>query len=194
MYRALLRLATAMAWLGGLVLSFIVLLICLSVLGRTLNGALHGDLAQSVMPGLADWLINAGVGPINGDFELTEALVAFAIFAFLPLCQITGSHASVDVFVRYLPERFNRAMQLAIEAVFAAVMVLIAWQLYLGTLNKVSSGQTTFLLEFPIWWGYALSLVGAVIAAVVAVWIALARAVQMATGHAILPERLEDAA
>ena len=191
MYRFFLRLSIAMAWIGGLVLVGIVLLICTSVLGRTLNGFLFSDAVQSTAPGLADTLIAWGIGPINGDFELTEALVAFAIFAFLPLCQITGGHAAVDVFTRMMPDGFNRAMRVVIDAVFAAVMVLIAVQLYAGMLSKMSSGQTTFLLQFPVWWGYALSLVGAVIAAATAVWIAFARLTEVATGRDILPEDLE---
>ncbi|RYH04581.1 TRAP transporter small permease [Salipiger sp. IMCC34102] len=191
MYRFFLRLSTIMAWLGGLVLSGIVLLICASVLGRTINGFLYSDLVQSTMPGVADALIAFGIGPINGDFELTEALVAFAIFAFLPLCQITGGHAAVDVFTRMMPDRFNRAVRVVIDVVFAGVMVLIAVQLYAGMLSKMSSGQVTFLLQFPVWWGYALSLVGAGIAAAVAVWIAAARLGEIATGRDILPEDLE---
>lgn len=191
MYRFFLRLSTVMAWLGGLVLSGIILLICTSVLGRTINGFLYGDALQSTVPGIADALIAFGIGPINGDFELTEALVAFAIFAFLPLCQITGGHAAVDVFTRMLPDRFNRGMRVVIDVVFAAVMVLIAVQLYAGMLSKMSSGQITFLLQFPVWWGYALSLIGAAIAAAVAVWIAFARIAEIATGRDILPEDLE---
>ncbi|WP_256212484.1 TRAP transporter small permease [Loktanella sp. DSM 29012] len=190
MYGFFYRLSLVMAWIGGLVLTGIVILICVSVLGRTLNGMLHGDVAQSVMPALADWLIAAGVGPVNGDFELTEALVAFAIFAFLPLCQITGGHASVDIFTQRMSPGINRALRVAIDTVFAAVMVLLAVQLYAGLLSKLSSGQTTFLLEFPVWWGYALSLIGAVIAAIVSVWIAATRVAEVATGRDILPADL----
>jgi len=56
-----------MAILGGLVLSALILVICVSIVGRTI-----------------------GIGPINGDYELVEAGIAFSIFAFLPLTQITA--------------------------------------------------------------------------------------------------------
>ena len=191
MYQFFLRLSIAMAWIGGLALSGIIVMICASVLGRTINGWLFSDAVQSTVPGVAQALLDLGIGPINGDFELTEALVAFSIFAFLPLCQITGGHAAVDVFTRMMPDRFNRGMQVVIDVVFAAVMVLIAVQLYSGMLSKISSGQTTFLLQFPVWWGYALALVGAVIAAATAVWIAAARLTETLTGRRILPENLE---
>ena len=190
MYTFFLRLSRLMAWLGGAMLTLLILLICASVTGRALNGMLHSDMAQGVVPGLATWLLDLGIGPINGDFELTEAGIAFSIFAFLPLCHITGGHAAVDVFTQRLSPRVNRILRLVTEVTFAAVMVLIAVQLNAGMLSKMRSGQTTFLLEFPVWWGYALSLTGAVVAAVVAVWMAWIRVQETITGRDILPADL----
>ncbi len=190
MHAFFLSLSKLMAWLGGLMLTALILLVCASVLGRELNGLLHGETMSALTPGLATWLLDAGVGPVNGDFELVEAGIAFSIFAFLPLCQITGGHASVDVFTNYLPDSANRGLRLVTDIVFAAVMVLIAWQLWLGLLSKKSSGQTTFLLEMPVWWAYALSLTGAVVAALVACYIAIMRVRETLTGTAILPADL----
>ncbi|MCF7699507.1 TRAP transporter small permease [Loktanella sp. M215] len=190
MYSAFLRLSQLMAWLGGAMLALLILLVCASVVGREINSILHGDLATTLAPGFATWLLDLGVGPVNGDFELVEAGIAFSIFAFLPLCQITGGHASVDVFTNYLPDGINRALRVVTDLVFAAVMVLLAWQLWLGLLSKKSSGQTTFLLEMPVWWAYALSLVGAVVAAGVACYIASVRVRETLTGTAILPDDL----
>ena len=168
MYSFVDRLARLFAQLGGLVLSALIILTCLSIAGRSLIGVLHADWVQASIPGIAVALIDLGVGPINGDFELVEAGMAFSIFAFLPLCQLNGAHASVDIFTSALPKRVNRMLRIVIEIVFAAVLVLIAWQLFQGTLSKRNSGQTTFLLEFPIWWAYALSLVAAAVAAFIA--------------------------
>ncbi|MBU2360717.1 MAG: TRAP transporter small permease, partial [Alphaproteobacteria bacterium] len=131
MYSAFLKLSQLMAWLGGAMLTLLILLVCASVVGREINSILHGDLATALAPGFATWLLDLGVGPVNGDFELVEAGIAFSIFAFLPLCQITGGHASVDVFTNYLPDGINRALRLVTDLVFAAVMVLLAWQLWL---------------------------------------------------------------
>ena len=125
------------------------------------------------MPELATWLLGLGIGPINGDFELVEAGVAFAVFAFLPLCQISGGHASVDVFTARMSARANRVLARVSDTLFAAVLVLIAVQLARGLLSKYGSGQTSFLLEFPLWWAYAASLIGAVAAALVAVYLAV---------------------
>lgn len=186
MQRLFLALARFMAIIGGVVLTLLVLVTCVSVAGRMLNTALHGALAQSVMPGLADRLIEMGVGPLLGDFELVEAGMAFAIFAFLPLCQITGGHASVDVFTSKMPRPVNRAIQLAVDWVFAAVLVLIAWQLFQGLLEKMHYNETTFMLQFPIWWAYAASLFAATVAALVGLYVAAARAFEIVSGRIIL--------
>lgn len=186
MHGLFMALARLMAVIGGAVLTLVVAITCVSVSGRVLNTALHGDLAQAVMPGLADWLLGLGVGPLTGDFELVEAGVAFAIFAFLPLCQITGGHATVDVFSSMMPRRVNRAVQLVVDWVFAAVLVLIAWQLYQGLLDKLRYNETTFMLQFPVWWSYAASLGAASVAALVGAYVAGARTVEVATGRVIL--------
>lgn len=187
MHRVLLRLSRLMAILGGAVLSALILVTCLSILGRLANGLLHGPAVQELAPGLANWLLSAGVGPIRGDFELVEAGMAFTIFAFLPYCQITGGHAVVDVFTARLPPRAARVLAWAIEVAFAAALVLIAVQLYGGMVGKRQSAQTTFLIEFPVWWAYAASLSGAALAAAVAVYMAVARTGEMLSGRAILP-------
>jgi TRAP-type C4-dicarboxylate transport system permease small subunit len=179
--------ARLMAICGGLVLTLLIVLICISVIGRSLNGLLHGWIG-SVMPGLSAWALGLGVGPINGDFELVEAGVAFAIFAFLPLCQISAGHASVDIFTAKLPMRINRVLQLGIDVIFAIVLISIAYQLYNGMLSKQSYGDTTFLLQFPIWWAYAASLSGAVLTAVIAFYVAGIRAVECLRGEDILSQ------
>ncbi|SEL24353.1 Tripartite ATP-independent transporter, DctQ component [Roseivivax marinus] len=191
MQRSIERLARIAAIVGGLVLTFLVILTCASVLGRGLNTLGHSDALTSMAPGLADWLIATGVGPINGDFELVEAGVAFAIFAFLPVCQLYGAHATVDLFTSALPERGHRAILAFWEVVLAGAIVLITWRLFVGMGDKMRYGETTFLLQFPVWWAYAASLVGAVVASVVGIYCAVARIIGVATGYTPLPNEVE---
>lgn len=183
MLRIVEMLARTFAVLGGLVLSALIMLTCLSILGRSLNSILHSDWAEGLAPALATALLGTGVGPINGDFEIVEAGMAFAIFAFLPLCQWHSAHASVDIFTRHLSTRVNRGLRAIIEVVFAAVLILIAVQLFKGALSKYNSGQTTLLIEFPVWWAYAASVVAACVAALTGVVVAGLRVVEAATGQ-----------
>ena len=188
MHRFFLTLSRIMAWAGGAMLCLLIALTCVSVVGRLLNTALHSDAVQGVTPGLASWLLGLGVGPILGDFELIEAGIAFSIFAFLPLCQITGAHASVDIFTARWSPRANRWRQMLTDVVFAIVLLLITVQLASGTASKFATGQTTLLIQFPLWSAYALSLSGAVVAALVALYIAALRIAETRAGRPLAPE------
>lgn len=188
MYRFFFGLSRLMAVVGGIVLSALIVMVCVSITGRALNGFLHADMMQATLPGLADWLIDLGVGPVNGDFELVEAGIAFAIFSFLPYCQITSGHAVVSIFTDWLPMRAQQVLRMLIEILFALVLVVIAVQLKEGMDSRIRSGQTTFLLQFPIWWAYALSLVGATIAAAVGVYMALIRTAEAFTGRELIAD------
>lgn len=136
------------ALLGGIVLIALTLLTVSSVTGRA--------------------LIPFGLGPIPGDFELVEAGVAFAVFAFLPWCQFNRGHASVEIFTQFLPMGINRILDVLIDVLMLAVAILIFRQHALGTLDKTSYGETTFILQFPIWWAYAAALSGALVFVLVA--------------------------
>jgi TRAP-type C4-dicarboxylate transport system permease small subunit len=187
MHRFFLNLSRLFAFLGGGMLAALVLMTCVSVIGRWVNGALHGMVNAEVASGPAQFLLDWGLGAVTGDFELVEAGIAFAIFAFLPLCQITNGHAAVDIFTTRLPPRADRALRAVIEVTFAAILVLIAVQLGAGMFSKFRSGQTTLILQFPLWWAYALSLGGAVVAALVGCYMAAMRMAEAWSGHALLP-------
>jgi len=45
--------------------------------------------------------------------------------------------------------------------------------------SKRRYGETTFLLQFPVWWSYAASLLAAIVAAVAGVYMALVRVTEM---------------
>ena len=181
------RLARLMAIVGGVVLTALVILTCLSILGRSLNGIGHSDWLTALSPWLAEALLATGVGPINGDFELVEAGVAFAISAFLPVCQLYGGHATVDVFTSLMSRRVNKLLVTLWEVVLSALIVLITARLYEGMMNKMSYGETSFLLQFPVWWAYGLSFVAAVVASIVAVYCAAARVLELITGRKYMP-------
>lgn len=173
MGRMIARVSEACALVGGVVLGILILMTCTSILGRALSGL--------------------GLGPVPGDFELVEAGMALAIFFFLPLCQLRGGHATVDLFTAALPARINRLLLAFWEVVMAVVVAAIAWRLVVGMLGKMRNGEITLLLQFPVWWSYALCTIPAVLAVVVAFWSAFDRIRGAATGQdsrPITPEGL----
>lgn len=175
-----------MAMLGGIVLTALILLTCVSVLGRSGNTIFHMAWVEALAPGLAKSILDAGLGPVPGDFELVEAGMAFTIFAFLPLCQVSGAHASVDIFTASLSDRANRLLIAIWDVLFAVVLIVIAWKLYDGMTGKMRYNETTFMLQFPVWWAYAVSLAAAVVAAVVGVAVAVIRLQELVQGRVLL--------
>jgi TRAP-type C4-dicarboxylate transport system permease small subunit len=190
MFRTIHRFFSGLAWImaviGGFVLAAMVLMMCLSILGRTATSVLHSAWMQGTMPGFAQSLLDLGVGPIYGDYELVVAGLAFSIFCFLGWCQITGGHATVDIFTSGLSDRARRWLQMVIEIVFAAALVLIAIQLYEGMSTIMRRRSTTFLLQYPLWWNYAMALGPAIITAAIGVYMALVRIVEALTNKTLV--------
>ena len=81
------RAALSLALAGGAALLAITALTVISVTGRG--------------------LIAVGLGPVPGDSELVEMAAAFAIFSFLPWCQLQRGHVTVDLFMAPLGRRAN---------------------------------------------------------------------------------------
>lgn len=178
--------ARIMALIGGTVMVLLIVLTCLSVLGRNINGLGHLQAVEDGLPALSGFLTS--FGSITGDFELLEAGIAFAILSFLPWCQVMRGHASVDIFTTMMPETVNRWLAVLWEGLFAFIIIVITWRMYIGMHDKMRYGETTFLLEFPVWWGFAAGVAAAAVASVVAVycvWERLQEALGMRTDAAL---------
>ncbi|MFZ5965354.1 TRAP transporter small permease [Thalassococcus sp. BH17M4-6] len=154
MYRHLNRIAERIAILlalaSGFVLLGIVVLTCVSIIGRAL------------VP------LNIGLGPIRGIYDITEIGMAAAVFGFLPLTQYREAHARVDLFQTALPNAVNLGLDLLFNVAMFVAALVGSYRLYLGMLDKKSYGETTLIAQIPVWQGYALSLVGCVAFVVVA--------------------------
>lgn len=164
MHRFIRSLAITTALVGGLLLIALVIMMTATILGRS-----------------------TGWGEITGSYELLEAGIAFAIFSFLPITQLYGAHATVDVFTSFLPVRANRWIAAFWEIVLLLVIALIVWRLYEGTLSHYKRGGTTTFLQFKLWLPYAACCVAGVVALVTAVYCALLRVGEAVQNRNILP-------
>ena len=108
-------------------------------------------------------MIFLGLGPIPGDFELVEAGTAFAVLAFMPLCQFHRGHVTVDLFLSRLGRRPNAMIDVVANLLMTIASAILTWRLYDGMLDKRSYSETSFILQFPIWWSYAACLLGATV-------------------------------
>jgi len=137
------RLSQWTALLGGVLLCLMILMVVASITGRN--------------------LVPFGLSPVPGDFELVEMGAAVVVFFFLPWTYLRGGHATVDLLYTYLPKPVQRFILLLCDLLMLALWLVLTWQLWQGLLERREFFETTFILQMPIWWGYALCLVGAVI-------------------------------
>jgi TRAP-type C4-dicarboxylate transport system permease small subunit len=86
-----------------------------------------------------------------------------AVFLFLPWCYLRGGHATVDLLFNHLPKPVQWLVTTLSDLLMLAMWLVFTHRLYEGMLEKKEYMETTFILLMPIWWGYALCLVGAVI-------------------------------
>ncbi|MEQ8584869.1 MAG: TRAP transporter small permease [Thalassobaculaceae bacterium] len=162
MYRSITAVLTALsrvlALIGGLLLIAVTALVVASVSGRA--------------------LIWAGLGPVPGDFELVEAATALAVFCFLPWCQLERGHVSVDVFADMLGPRLDAALQVVFNGLMTVAAAFILWRLWAGMQDKMLYNETTFILQFPVWWGYATCVPVAAVFVLVCAWTAVQSAAE----------------
>jgi TRAP-type C4-dicarboxylate transport system permease small subunit len=69
--------------------------------------------------------------PVRGAFEVTELMLLVLIFAGLPLVTYADEHALMDFIDRLLSARAQRWLERAVQATCAAVMLLLAWVVWL---------------------------------------------------------------
>lgn len=148
--RLVYALARYVAIAGGVVLVVITALTIISIIGRA--------------------LIRFGLAPINGIYELTEAAVFFAVFAFLPWCHLFRGHAIVGVLTDRLPVRFNVIIEAFWDLLMLGTAAFLLWRHWVGLHDKMEFRETTLLLRIPLWWVYASGMVGAVTFVIVAVY------------------------
>lgn len=133
------RLAEGMTLLSGFLLMIGVILTVISIAGRAMT-----PLGLSALP---------------GDYELVETFVGLAIFSFMPFCQFKRGHVGVDLFVMMLGNRAMNFTQLIGDIVVTGLFMLLTWRHLYGTIDKYHSHDTSFILGFPLWWGFAVAFV-----------------------------------
>jgi TRAP-type C4-dicarboxylate transport system permease small subunit len=138
------RLARACALLAGALIAFMVVLTCVSIIGRETVG--H---------------------TVTGDFELVGLATGAAVGLFMPLCQLHRGNIVVDFFTARAPRHVNRGLDRLGALLLALCCALLAWRAGLGGLSSWRSGSTTMLLGVPEWWAYAPMVPGFGLTAVI---------------------------
>jgi TRAP-type C4-dicarboxylate transport system permease small subunit len=151
--KAVRGLAAVVAMAGGAVLIVVTATTVLSIVGRI--------------------LIPLGLKPIQGDVEIVQAGMLFAILCFLPWAHLTRGHAIVAILTDRFPTRFNAFLEFLMDVLMLAVAVFIIWRFQAGLFDKIANRETSFILRYPIWWSYAAGLIGLVTFVIVSAYCAV---------------------
>lgn len=165
------KLAAWFAILAGLVAGAVALLTVASIVGRTFFAR-----------------------PIPGDVELTQFGVALAISLCLPWCQLHGANILVDFFTQHVRPRTRQRLD-AVGALLVAVFCgLLSWRAAAGAFSVAEAGETTMILDVPMWISYAVLSPGLALAALIALLqsVALWRGRLAQAGDAALPGMLKE--
>ena len=92
--------------------------------------------------------------PLPGDFELTQILVAVAVFSFLPYCQLTNANVTADLFTAGAGPRTVAALGVLAALLALGVSVVLTWRTWAGMLDFRQFVETTAILKIPIWAAY----------------------------------------
>jgi TRAP-type C4-dicarboxylate transport system permease small subunit len=141
---ALERLSNLCALLGGILLTGITLMSVYSVVMRNFFGK-----------------------PIQGDFELVQVACAVSIAAFMPLCHLRGGHIIVDFFTNGASERTRNKLDAIGAVLVGLVFALLAWRTAVGAIDALRNNETSMMMGFPLWIGYAAMVPSLALAAVI---------------------------
>ena len=143
--RGLLLLCKVGSVLGGLIFVALVVMSIVSIVGRKLASA-----------------------PVPGDLELMQMGSAVGAAAFFAYCHMTRNDVKVDFFTQNLPERASRRLDAVGALLLAAMCALLSWRTSVGALSVREAGETSMILDLPMWWAYASLAPGLALTALVA--------------------------
>lgn len=133
--RALYRVCEATALFGSGVLILLTATAVVSIVGRTCCAK-----------------------PLPGDYEIAQMLVAVAVVACLPYCQMRGGNVLVDFFTARLPYRIRGLLNAIGAASVGLIGAVLAWRMCLGLLDLHAAHDTTMILEWPSWYPYVFMI------------------------------------
>jgi TRAP-type C4-dicarboxylate transport system permease small subunit len=98
------------------------------VLGVAASAILFAMMVLTFVDVVARYVFNR---PVRGAFEVTELLLVVLIFAGLPLVSYADEHVTMDFVDRVLRPGARARLQRGVHVVTAAIMVLLAWLVWL---------------------------------------------------------------
>lgn len=131
--RLLLATAKWLAFVGGLIFSGLVIMSIVSIVGRKLFNA-----------------------PVPGDVEVLQMFAAFASATFFAYCHLMHGDVKVDFFTANIASGKRSFLDAAGSLLVGLVGTLLAWRTAIGAISLREGGESSAILELPVWIAQAL--------------------------------------
>ena len=131
--RALFALAKWFAYAGGLIFIALVLMSVVSIVGRKLFNA-----------------------PVPGDVELLQLSSAFASATFFAYCHLMHGDVKVDFFTANMTSSRRLVLDSIGSLLVGLLGTLLAWRTAVGALSLREAGESSAILELPVWLAQAM--------------------------------------
>lgn len=96
--------------------------------------------------------------PIHGEHDLVTFGASWAVYLFLPWCQMIKGNVVVDFFLANAPVRLRALCDAFGSLVFAVIGALLIWRMSVGAEEVMRSGQSSAVLKIPYWTSFPLAL------------------------------------
>jgi len=126
--RLLLTTAKWFAFAGGVIFTGLVIMSIVSIVGRKLFSA-----------------------PVPGDVEVLQMFAAFASAAFFAYCHLMHGEVKVDFFTAHLAGSKRCFLDAVGSLLVGLVGALLAWRTWVGAMSLRESGESSAILEVPVW-------------------------------------------
>lgn len=130
---------------------------------------LSGVLGGVILVAMAGMTVVSVIGraffdhPILGDVELVQLGCAVVVAAFLPYAQFKRANIIVDFFTTGASARAQRRMDAFGTFLYTVVMALLSWRVAVGGIDIHAAGESSMLMNLPLWIPYALMVPGFVL-------------------------------
>lgn len=131
--RMLLAMAKCFAYAGGLVFIGLVIMSIVSIVGRKLFNA-----------------------PVPGDVEVLQMSAAVASASFFAYCHLMHGDVKVDFFTANMASAGRCFLDAAGSLLVGLVAAILAWRTGVGAMSLREAGESSAILEVPVWIAQAL--------------------------------------
>ncbi len=104
-------------------------------------------------------------GSIPGAIEIEEFMLVIIVFCGLAHTQANGGHINIDLLVSKLSEDIRHIIAFCVNLICALLFGLMASQLIMMGLKKISNNELSFTLEIPVHYFRFIAAAGVIVLA-----------------------------